>query len=393
MSLETRARAATQGLRAATAVDTEAGLAQLRRTHRRRSATRAAAAAVAVAATIVGGAALVGDRDTAQPAPAAPPSSTASSPEPSAAPLHRIPGGPQVALIPDARSRPVMVDPEITTDVTPGEKLLDSSSTSDPAYNGDGSIELTVGNTGLRQLRVEGSCADAPEAWYVMTVEPNATYIDTGRCDGAVVKVGGNDYHEEYSGKTLGIFVTDQNPRAFRRCFEYSPPEGCDDLERPLRGTGATMRLATYEWHQGPTAVRMFGQPFPARDNFLDRTWSLTRAAAAETGARTLSFDVDASPHERIAQVVYVVRDEACSRIDLCFDGRALDAHPSLPTAELSIDGELADEPPHEGPFFTRATDATWGELPIGPAHDIAVHLVGGDPTTVDVGVLVYEAD
>ena len=381
MSLETRARTAAEGLRAATPVDTEVGLARLRRTHRRRSAARVAAVGAGVAATILAGAALVGDRDGGEPAPAGPPSSTAS---PSPVPED------QVAEIPATRSQPVLVEPGITSDVTPAEKLLDSTSSDDPAYDGDGSIELAVGDTGLRQLRVEGSCADAPDAWYVMLIEPNATFIDTGRCDRAVIKVGGNDYHEEHSGTTLRMFVTDQNPRAFRQCFEYSPPEGCDDLERPLRGTGATTRLATYEWHQGPTALRMFDQPFPARANAWDQTWSLTHAAAAATGDDTLSFRLDASSNERIAQVVYLIREDACSQLEACFDGRVLGEDPSLPTVELSIDGDVMDDPPHEGPFFTRAT---WDELAPGQAHEIEVRLVGGDASVVDVGVIIYEAD
>ncbi len=382
MSLETRASAAAERLRVVTPVDTEVGLARLRRTHRRRGAIRVAAAGLGVAATILAGAALVGDRDSGDQAPVGPPSSTAS---PSQAAEN-----PQVVEIPATRSQPVVVEPKIISDVTPGASLLDSTSSSDPAYDGDGSIELSVGDTGLRQLRVEGSCADAPDAWYVMLIEPNAKFIDTGRCDGTVVKVGGNDYHEEFSGTTLRMFVTDENPRAFRQCFENSPPEGCADLEQPLRGTGATMRLATYEWHQGPTALRMFDQPFPARAIAWDQTWSLTHAAAAATGAGTLSFSVDASSNERIAQVVYLVTEDACSQSDRCFDGYMLSEPSWLPTVELSIDGQVVGDPPHEGPFFTRAT---WDELATGQAHDIVVRLVGGDATAVDVGVLIYEAD
>jgi hypothetical protein len=80
VNLETRARAAAEGLRTATTVDTEAALAQLRRTHRRRSATRVAgvvgiAAAIALIVTNV---ALLQDRHTAEPAPAQSPSSTVS---------------------------------------------------------------------------------------------------------------------------------------------------------------------------------------------------------------------------------------------------------------------------------------------------------------------------
>jgi hypothetical protein len=67
MSLETRASEAAAALRSATHVDTEAGLASLRRTHRRRGAARVAAAALAVAG-LVGGVALWShDSDRAVP--------------------------------------------------------------------------------------------------------------------------------------------------------------------------------------------------------------------------------------------------------------------------------------------------------------------------------------
>jgi len=80
VSLDTRARTAAEGLRVATAVDTEAGLARLRRTHGRRNAARVAAAGVGIAVTIalLAGTGLVGNRGTAEQAPAGPPSSTVS---------------------------------------------------------------------------------------------------------------------------------------------------------------------------------------------------------------------------------------------------------------------------------------------------------------------------
>lgn len=79
MNLETRAQTAAEGLRTATPVGTEAALAQLRRTHRRRSATRVAGVGVAAAIVlIVANGALLQDRDSAEPAPAQPPSSTES---------------------------------------------------------------------------------------------------------------------------------------------------------------------------------------------------------------------------------------------------------------------------------------------------------------------------
>jgi hypothetical protein len=84
VSFETRARNAAEQLRATAAVDTEAGLDRLRRTHRRRSTARVSGVvAAAVLVVLVAGPGLVGDRDSAEPAPVAPPSS-AASPSPSA---------------------------------------------------------------------------------------------------------------------------------------------------------------------------------------------------------------------------------------------------------------------------------------------------------------------
>lgn len=57
MNLDARARAAAEGLRSATTVNAESGLARLRRTHRRRGLTRVAAS-VAVLAGLAGGGAL-----------------------------------------------------------------------------------------------------------------------------------------------------------------------------------------------------------------------------------------------------------------------------------------------------------------------------------------------
>ena len=67
MSLETRATAAAEGLRTATAVDVEAGLARLRRTHHRRTATRVAGAALLVAAVVGAGALVLDGTDRAAP--------------------------------------------------------------------------------------------------------------------------------------------------------------------------------------------------------------------------------------------------------------------------------------------------------------------------------------
>ena len=67
MSLETRARAAAEGLRTATDVDVEAGLARLRRTHRHRNTARVAGAALAVACVVGGGALVLDGTDRTAP--------------------------------------------------------------------------------------------------------------------------------------------------------------------------------------------------------------------------------------------------------------------------------------------------------------------------------------
>ena len=67
MSLETRARAAAEGLRTATDVDVDTGLARLRRTHRHRNTTRLAGAALAVACVVGGGVLMVGGTDRTAP--------------------------------------------------------------------------------------------------------------------------------------------------------------------------------------------------------------------------------------------------------------------------------------------------------------------------------------
>ena len=123
----------------------------------------------------------------------------------------------------------------------------------------------------------------------------------------------------------------------------------------------------------------MFGYPFPARDQALSQTWTLTRAAAAATGARALSFAVDASDRQRVLQVVFIVRGGAWCKTTEC-----------LPIVQVFIDGELMVNPALDGPFFG---EGTWTELKPGKPRDIRIRLMGGDPAAVEIGALVYEAD
>ena len=57
---------------------------------------------------------------------------------------------------------------------------------------------------------------------------------------------------------------------------------------------------------------------------------------------------------------------------------------------KLLLDGQVEVDASEYGPFYCRGG---WEELAAGRDHNLAVRLVGGDPTAFDVGVLVYEAD
>jgi hypothetical protein len=84
VSLETRARSAAEGLRAATTIDPGAGLDRLRRTHRRRNAGRVAGVGVAAAIVLLlAEPHLPGGTANTEPAPIGQPSST-PTPSPSA---------------------------------------------------------------------------------------------------------------------------------------------------------------------------------------------------------------------------------------------------------------------------------------------------------------------
>jgi hypothetical protein len=262
-------------------------LASIRVAAERQARSRTAAGLVAaVAALAIGWAALVADPGEKRSLP----------------PVDTPVDSPGIS-IPASRPQAVVVDPEVTTSFVPAEALVASVSTADVDYEGDGSsVALAVEATD--PIRWEASCAGAPDAWFVVTMEP-ANIIHADSCDAA--EMGSVAGYTPRAGETIRGFVTGQDPTAYRDCFVSSGSEGCRALERPLSGGSAAMSIATYAWQEGPVAVTMFGFPVPARDNALSRTWTLTRAAAAATGARNLSFNLDASHRERIVQVIFLV--------------------------------------------------------------------------------------
>jgi hypothetical protein len=47
-------------------------------------------------------------------------------------------------------------------------------------------------------------------------------------------------------------------------------------------------------------------------------------------------------------------------------------------------------DPALDGPFFA---EGTWARLEPGNPHDVRIRLMGGDPGSIELGALVYEAD
>lgn len=80
------------------------------------------------------------------------------------------PHEPKVVQIPSTRTEQVVVEPEVTSDLVPGEALGETVTTDDPGYDGDGSLELVFGDTA--RVRMAATCQGAPDAWYVFSSSP-----------------------------------------------------------------------------------------------------------------------------------------------------------------------------------------------------------------------------
>lgn len=290
-----------------------------------------------------------------------------------------------VITVPDVRAEQVVLESSVRSSVTPGERLVASASTADREYDDSGKITLPLNMD--EPARFEASCNGEPRLWFVALVEPGAKYISSDRCDAAqrFVYLDDPDYLSPLT--VLRMFVTDEDPREFRRCFNYSPPGGCEDTEpRPRGGSSAEMTVAVYIEERGPLAVSMFGEEVHARATAFGSPYSLTGVAAAATGGRQLSFQAEQSPSERIAQATLRPTEHW---------GRCMEkAEPQeqqrcMPTVELLIDRRPVEDQ-IEGPF---GGTAGWGPLPPGSEHLITFRITHGDPRNVDLGVLIYEED
>ena len=123
--------------------------------------------------------------------------------------------------------------------------------------------------------------------------------------------------------------------------------------------------------------VSTSGSLFPAATAPSVGLWSLTDAGAAPTGGRKLSFTVDTSERERIAELVVLVKGAA-----FCTWAEAAEV-------VMTIDGQVVETPATRASSKTRRVEA----LTPGVPPDVTVRLEGGDPASTELGVVVYEAD
>jgi len=207
-------------------------------------------------------------------------------------------------------------------------------------------VEVQVVNP---DLHWEIYCTGASDLHYIFTIDPNASYFETGSCGGPAPAtfppapsdwVLGMQYSGAWSAEpkniTARIFVTDRNPLEYKQCYEYSPPEGCDDVE-PQQASSPDLDfgVAMYE-SAPPVLVRMLGFDIAGLTTIFNRSdnprytdYMLDRAVAAPTGS-TLTYELAASSKERLVHAVAGpgAGDEL---VELRVDGQRVDDGPLLP--------------------------------------------------------------
>ena len=270
----------------------------------------------------------------------------------------------------------------VTPNIEPGdierEQLVGAQTNTDPDYAGDAEVAVAL------DVRTEGYtwdtfCSGAPGTWYVLTVSPAAVFSDVGRCDDAPV----GEFPPPPSGETVAMdfsnarssapeervvrmFLTNQDPREYRRCFNYSPPDGCDDVEPPhATATDASFGVAVYE-NAPPVVMTMLGYDIFALADVDGTEFLLSQGVTAASQSSVLTFPLAPSPHERILQALVGVEG----------------------TVELRVDGQ-AGRNQRYGLLNSRTPSA---RIAPGRAHDITIELVEGDPDHVDLGFVVFEA-
>lgn len=283
-----------------------------------------------------------------------------------------------VAVVPNLRYEQVVVTPDIGPSDLKQEGVVGWASTTEDEYAD--ATDLTVAAPVFTEdIRWDIYCTGAPDLHYIFTIDPNASYFETGRCGGAAPETfppaprdGGvgvqYSANRRANPETLQarMFVTDHRSLEYQKCYEYSPPEGCDDLEPP-QATGADLDfgVAIYE-SAPPVVVRMLGYDIFAQTTAFNTDYMLDRAVAAPTAASTLTYELTASDKERLVQVLMA---------------------PDIDELQLLVDGERVKG--------TRGLAGSRGPgvvLPPGRSHQITVAPSAGMSGSVDLGLVVFEA-
>jgi hypothetical protein len=283
-----------------------------------------------------------------------------------------------VTVVPDLRDEQVVVTPDIDPSDLAKEELLGWASTSED--EDAGATDLTVkARTFTEDIRWEVYCAGAPDLHYIFTIDPNATYFETGSCGGTTPATFPSEPRNlgmamQYSDNSSAapenlearIFVTDSSHREYKQCYEYSPPGGCDDVEpqqasRPALSFG----VAIYE-SAPPAAVRLLGFDIFGLTTVSGTDYMLDRAVAAPT-ASTLTYELAASSKERIVQTL--PGPGADDELELRVDGQHMN------TARPLIGGR--------GPAIV---------LEPGGAHEITVVPSAPYSEEFNLGLVVFEA-
>ena len=134
-----------------------------------------------------------------------------------------------VITIPRVRDDQVVVTPTVRSTASPGPRLVESLSSDDPSYDGSGLLSIPL--TGGKEYSFDATCDRAPEAFLVVTLEPNAAYFDSERCNGQSISLA--DLGREPQDQVLRVFVTEDDPRSTAGASTSPRPQGVTTSSPP----------------------------------------------------------------------------------------------------------------------------------------------------------------
>lgn len=267
MSLETRARTAAEGLRAATTADPEAGLPRLRHTHRRRRVARVATAALLVVG-VAGGIALRPDegtrvispahRENHDPGPAPRAGDVVSAAEPGTTETRTTKDEPAMTLPREADllQRDPHAEPLPTWSAFDQEtgRFLWTDLPDDPDVTYSGSRTFMVSSPGtdseLEQISCPGMCSVAltfgpgRDEITVLAMDLGKDPVNPGPESLALVYGLDGTLHDEID--LAEVMGTDRH--VLQETNDWAPPDGSEALISDIEWTpdGTRLAVSTY---------------------------------------------------------------------------------------------------------------------------------------------------